>query len=106
MKATRSRFQPRLEGLEDRLAPSVTNAIFSRGTLTVVGNNVGTAITLTATAPNTWTLTSGPTVGFYAGVSNINIRLGNASDTVTVNAGGVISGTNFNVFTGFGTDTV
>jgi len=106
MKWTKGRFRPHFEALEDRLTPSVTNAIFTGGNLTVLSNNVGTTVTLTATAPNNWDLVSGSTVGHYSGVANINVRLGAGADTVNVDAGAFTSGTNLNINTGRGADTV
>ena len=79
------------EPLEDRSVPAVS-ATISSGTLFVTGaaTNPGDTITITQTAPGTFTVADGTTQVTVEGsgtVSNVDVRLGKASDTVSIDLG-------------------
>jgi hypothetical protein len=106
----RARARLSAEPLEDRSVPAVS-ATISSGTLLVTGaaTNPGDTIAITQTATGTFTVTDGGTPVTVQGsgpVNDVAVRLGKASDTVTIDLGGFTLAGGVSASLGGGTDSL
>ena len=99
-----SRFTPRVEALEERAVPATIRLI---GDSLYISNQVATTLTLTATAPNTFTVQDGAqTVANVRVGGTVNITGRTLNDNILVQMNGNTFTGNFLINSGNGNDTI
>ncbi|MBX7103753.1 MAG: hypothetical protein K1X57_06715 [Gemmataceae bacterium] len=94
-----------LNSLETRLTPAASIS-YVGGSLTVTGDQTANAISLLATANNTFQVSvNAANLGTYAVSGNVTVNGGNSADTVTVNLGAFSQNGNLTANLGNGNDS-